>query len=85
MLGFATLNRKNETLSEIGLIAVSKTSRGLGVGKKIINESIIKSKKAGFNEIQVVTQLDNIAAVSLYKSTNFKIKKVTNIYHFWNI
>ena len=85
IIGFTTLNKKSETLSDIGLVAVSETSRGLGIGKKIINESIIRSKKAGFNEIQVVTQLTNLAAVNLYKSTDFKIKKIINIHHFWNI
>ena len=84
IIGFTTLNKKSELLSDIGLVAVSELSRGLGVGKKIINESIRKAKNAGFKEIQVVTQLTNVAAVNLYKSTNFKEQKITNIYHFWN-
>lgn len=85
IIGFTTLNKKSDVLSDIGLVAVSKEFRGLGVGKKIINESIWRAKQSGFNEIQVVTQLENIAAMRLYTSTNFKIEKKTNIYHFWNI
>jgi dTDP-4-amino-4,6-dideoxy-D-galactose acyltransferase len=85
IVGFITLNKKNEKLSDIGLLAVAKESRGLGIGKGIINESIIRSKNAGFKGIQVVTQLDNLAALSLYRSANFEIKEITNIYHFWNL
>jgi dTDP-4-amino-4,6-dideoxy-D-galactose acyltransferase len=85
IVGFTTLNRISDVLMNIGLVAVSKDFRGLGIGKGIINESILRAKESGFKEIQVVTQLENIAAMRLYTSTNFKIEKITNIYHFWNI
>jgi dTDP-4-amino-4,6-dideoxy-D-galactose acyltransferase len=85
IIGFATLNKKNSLLADIGLVAVSKDSRGLGVGKQLMQEAILRSKKAGFKEIQVVTQMNNIAAMNLYQSANFKIKEVTNIYHYWNL
>lgn len=85
IIGFATLNKKNSLLADIGLVAVSKNSRGLGVGKQLMQEAIVRSRKAGFKEIQVVTQLNNLAAMNLYKSTNFKIKEITNIYHLWNL
>lgn len=85
IIGFTTLNKKDENLADIGLVAVSNNFRGLGLGKKLINESIRRAKLAGFTKIQVVTQLDNTAAVNLYQSTKFKIKEVTNIYHYWNL
>jgi dTDP-4-amino-4,6-dideoxy-D-galactose acyltransferase len=85
IVGFATLNRKNDFLADIGLVAVSESVRGSGIGKQIIQECIIRSKKAGYGEIQVVTQLDNLAAMNLYKKTNFKIKEINNIYHLWNL
>ncbi|SHM93791.1 GNAT family N-acetyltransferase [Flavobacterium xinjiangense] len=84
IIGFATLNKKNSLLADIGLVAVSKNSRGLGVGKQLIQEGILRSKIAGFTEIQVVTQMNNVAAMKLYQSANFKIKEITNIYHLWN-
>lgn len=84
IIGFATLNKKNSLLADIGLVAVSKKSRGLGVGKQLIQEAILRSEKAGFKEIQVVTQMNNLAAMNLYQSANFKIKEITNIYHLWN-
>jgi dTDP-4-amino-4,6-dideoxy-D-galactose acyltransferase len=85
IIGFATLNKKNELLADIGLVAVSKESRGIGVGKQLMEEVVLRSKQFGFEEIQVVTQMNNIAAMNLYQSTNFKIKEITNIYHIWNL
>ena len=84
IIGFATLNMKDSLLADIGLVAVSKNSRGLGVGKQLIQEAILRSEKAGFKGIQVVTQMNNVAAMNLYQSANFKIKEITNIYHLWN-
>jgi dTDP-4-amino-4,6-dideoxy-D-galactose acyltransferase len=85
IIGFATLNQKNGLLADIGLVAVSKESRGIGVGKQLMEEVVLRSKQFGFEEIQVVTQMNNIAAMNLYQSTNFKIKEITNIYHIWNL
>lgn len=85
IIGFSTLNKKSDVLSDIGLVSVSKEFRGLGIGKKIINESIWRAKQSGYEEIQVATQLENVAAMHLYTSTDFKIKTITNIYHFWTI
>ena len=85
IIGFATLNKKNELLADIGLVAVSKESRGIGVGKQLMEEVVLRSKQFGFEEIQVVTQMNNIAAMNLYQSTNFNIKEITNISHIWNL
>ena len=84
IIGFATINKKNNFTAEIGLVAVSKWSRGLGIGKQLIKEAILRSYNAGFSEIQVVTQMNNLAAMNLYQSSNFNIKEITNIYHIWN-
>ncbi len=83
ILGFTTLTKKGN-IADIGLVAVSNKHRGLGIGKKLIIESITRARNAKFKEIQVVTQLNNIAAIKLYKAANFKIKETINIYHLWN-
>ena len=54
------------------------------IGKQLIKEAILRSYNAGFSEIQVVTQMNNLAAMNLYQSSNFNIKEITNIYHIWN-
>lgn len=85
ILGFITLNKKNENIAEIGLVAVSEASRGKGIAKKLLNYSFKKAKKLGFETIQVVTQNENIPAMKLYESVGFEIKEKTFVYHYWNI
>ena len=85
MLGFTTVNKKSPDIANIGLVAVDSFSRGNGIGFNLINKTIIKAEQAGFRFIQVVTQLNNVPAIKLYEKTNFKIKEVINIYHYWNL
>lgn len=85
IIGFATLNKINDSLADIGLVAVSKSVRGQGIGKLIMQECIFRCKQKGYDEVQVVTQLDNLPAMKLYQSSNFKIKEINNVYHIWNL
>lgn len=85
ILGFVTLNKKNENLVDIGLVAVSEMARGKGIAKKLLNYSFNKSIELGYNEIQVVTQFNNLPAMNLYESVGFKITEKTFIYHYWNL
>ena len=85
LLAFATLERKSTHLADIGLVAVHKNARGKGIGNSIIMKCLKKARNAGFSEIQVVTQQENIPAMRLYEKCGFKIQKVKFIYHYWNI
>lgn len=85
LLGFVTLAKKDNLTAEIGLIAVSRSSRGLGLGKALINAAFNIFFDKNLQIIQVVTQKNNAPAMALYSSLNFKIEEITNIYHFWNL
>ncbi|SRX52620.1 GNAT family N-acetyltransferase [Aequorivita sp. CIP111184] len=85
ILGFASLNTKEDNTANIGLVAVSNKARGKGIGSQLIEEAINIAAAKGFNSIEVVTQMENQAAVGLYKKCDFEIKSITNIYHYWNL
>ena len=85
IIGFVTLNKKSESVVDIGLVAVSEEHRGKGIGKKLLHYSINKSIELGFKEIQVITQFNNTQAMKLYESVGFKIKEKTFVYHYWNL
>lgn len=84
IVGFATLSKKNETLADIGLVAVDENYRGQGIAKELILKTISVAKSIGYDDMQVVTQLDNIPANILYKKFGFKEDSIINIYHYWN-
>lgn len=84
IIGFITVGKKNDGLSDIGLLAVSSEARGKRVATQLIQFAKEFSLKHNLNKLQVVTQLDNTPACKLYEKTGFKIKEINYIYHFWN-
>lgn len=85
ILGFCTISKKNNALADIGLVAVDKEARGKGLATELIYRAMQLAVNKSLKSIQVVTQLNNLPAVKLYTKTNFKVKKITNIYHYWNL
>jgi dTDP-4-amino-4,6-dideoxy-D-galactose acyltransferase len=81
-LGFATIGIKNGR-ANIGLIAVDADSRSKGIGAHLINAAVAKSKDWGVDQIDVVTQKDNIGACRFYERSGFVQEKIEHIYHIW--
>lgn len=80
--GFVTMVIKNNTGS-IGLIAVDEKERGKSIGKKLMNAALFSFNVKKVNYIEVVTQKTNKGACEFYKSLDFEIKSIVNIYHLW--
>ena len=64
--GMVTLKKEKDT-GHIGLIAVDESARGQGVGKALVDAALTWAKENGCRKAEVVTQLDNEAAVKLYE------------------
>lgn len=84
IVGFVTLAKKSNDLADISLVAVDRNYRGRGIAKKLIHEAIHLAKFQKYKKIQVVTQLNNSAANTLYSHAGFKKHSLTYIYHVWN-
>ena len=67
----------------IGLIAVSPDTQGKGYGKALIDSCENELLNKGYYKLEVSTQIDNKQACLFYEKCGFKIKDITNIYHFW--
>ena len=81
-VGFITLITENKK-GKIGLIAVDARFRGKGVGTSLLAGANNYFYKTENEVIEVITQLDNIPACSLYEKAGFKKKSIENIYHYW--
>jgi dTDP-4-amino-4,6-dideoxy-D-galactose acyltransferase len=80
--GFITVGRKNHR-ADIGLIAVNKEFRGRNIGLSLIEKASQYAFLEGFEEIQVITQGENIPAMKLYSKSGFTIEETTFVYHAW--
>ena len=81
--GFVTIKFKGD-FTEIGLIAVDEQSRGNGIAKRLLNHAERIAVSNGFNKIEVVTQFENLPAMSLYKNAGYQIISKKFIYHLWH-
>ena len=67
----------------IGLIGVSSNTQGKGYGKALINACENELLNKDISKLEVPTQYNNTQACKFYEKCGFKIKEITNIYHFW--
>lgn len=82
MAGMVTLGEKKKR-GDIGLIAVSEAFQGQGVGKKLVLAALGQFLAEGYQQVQVVTQVQNKTACKLYEKVGFQMENVENFYHFW--
>ncbi len=83
LAGMATLEVKNETRGQIGLLAVDVLFRGRGMGKVLVKAARAWFAKEGYRELRIVTQQQNLPACRLYENCGFRQEKVENFFHFW--
>jgi dTDP-4-amino-4,6-dideoxy-D-galactose acyltransferase len=84
ILGFVTVQVKSPDIAVIGLLAVDPTTRGMGIGRSLLDNIEHQLTQIGVSQIEVPTQLANKIACGFYQGTGFSIQSITNIYHCWN-
>ena len=73
----------DKDVGHIALVKTKKEFEGQGIASKLLDYAIEKLFARGAKKIIVVTQANNEAAKKLYERFGFKIKKITNIHHWW--
>ena len=79
--GFVTL-KKNKNEGSIGLIAVGKELRGMGIGKDLLIAAENWFRANNCDDISVITQQENIQACGLYERSGFTINNSQYIFHY---
>jgi GNAT superfamily N-acetyltransferase len=80
-VGYVTCNRVDAATGQIGLIASSVHS--IGLGRALVSSAIGWFRHQGFNRAQVVTQGRNVRAQALYQRCGFVTESVELWYHRW--
>lgn len=61
---------------DINQVAVHETKRGLGIGKRLLQDFLQEGEKIGLNSFTLEVRVSNRAAIRLYESCGFSVEGV---------
>lgn len=83
IVGMITVSGQGK-IGQIGLLSVAPEMRGHGLGRALLSDAINWFSREGVTTAKVVTQGENLNALTLYRSFGFTLSEHKDIYHFWS-
>ena len=81
--GYITCKLGDFRTGQISLLGVSPVCRGKQIGRSLIHHALDWFAKNHCQEVNVITQEDNVAAMRVYQACGFVCHQTGQWYHFW--
>ena len=72
IVGSVFVVAKSKRVAKLRLLLVEPSARGLGIGKRLVNEVVEFSRAAGYGKVVLWTQSELVAARAIYRAAGFR-------------
>ena len=72
-VGFVMLIKKSDEVAKLRMLLVDPKARGLGIGKRLVEECIRFAQQRGYKKMTLWTNDILVAAIHIYRECGFKM------------